>query len=46
MQLYFLYVYFVVIWLKERPFRAASVCLGLLCVLLLTGIIILVNHRE
>ncbi|XP_056440758.1 LOW QUALITY PROTEIN: C-type lectin domain family 4 member G-like [Gadus chalcogrammus] len=28
------------LWLKERPFRAAAVCLGVLCVVLLTGIII------
>ncbi|CAL8329538.1 unnamed protein product [Lota lota] len=35
-----------VLWLRERPFRAASLCLGLLCVLLLTGIIIISHHYQ
>ncbi|CAL8323336.1 unnamed protein product [Boreogadus saida] len=35
-----------VLWLKERPFRAAAVCLGVLCVVLLTGIIIVAGHHN
>ncbi|CAL8399179.1 unnamed protein product [Arctogadus glacialis] len=35
-----------VTWLKERPFRAAAVCLGVLCVVLLTGIIIVAGHHN
>ncbi|XP_056439982.1 CD209 antigen-like protein B [Gadus chalcogrammus] len=35
-----------VLWLKERPFRAAAVCLGVLCVVLLTGIIIVAGQHN
>uniref|UniRef100_A0A8C5BW56 C-type lectin domain-containing protein n=1 Tax=Gadus morhua TaxID=8049 RepID=A0A8C5BW56_GADMO len=40
------YLYFVVLWLKERPFRAAAVCLGVLCVVLLTRIIIVADNHA
>ncbi|KAJ3614633.1 hypothetical protein NHX12_018204 [Muraenolepis orangiensis] len=38
--------YQTVMWLRDRPFRAASVCLGLLCVILLIGVITLANQQP